>query len=596
MKRVLFPILALVLALGLALVPAAPVAADINSNFQGYWRFDTDAKDFSGKGNNGTLMNGAAITGVSAPVPGDGSSVSLDGINDYVRVPDSATLDFGTNDFTAAAWINVSKTGLGTTKEYGVVNKNSWYQGTPGWGIEVHTWSPGAGGDFAVSFYITNQTSWGNTNAAARNSSMTADAWHHIAGVRDGTTTRLYFDGDLVFTKTHADAGGNVDNSQPVIIGDHSWGPNFPGLIDEARLYARALTEQEIGMLADEGSVALSPNGDINPINASHTVTAEVDVDGLDVTDPYTVNFKVTSGPNIGDSAEVDTGAAGDVDDADFSYTGDGGAGTDEITAWIDIDLDDEIDSGEPQATVTKYWVDMGAVTPPEAFNLVGTDHTVSVDIGIDVAGIEVSFEVSGANTASGSATTDEDGEAEFTYTGSNSGIDNIMVYIDCNGNGSWDEGEPHSTANATKYWFLNFVTGGGTIKGDKNKPLWTFAGNVGYFEGDPTPHGQFNIISHNDKMQYHCNDEFSSLIFSGDTAESPEATFDTAEFTGTFYDKDGAPYELTIVIKDNGEPGAGVDKISVFEEDVDFWVDDGADNPVIINGGNYQIHEGYKG
>jgi len=237
----------------------------------------------------------------------------------------------------------------------------------------------------------------------------------------------------------------------------------------------------------------------------------------------------------------------------------------------------------------------LGELSPTPAYNPVCTEHTVSVTIDPAEEGVEVHFDIDGPNSSeSDSATTDADGIAWFTYHGWNPGTDTITAYIDLDGEDDLDVGEPTSTNTATKYWLVSFVTGGGTIK-DGKKPAWNLSGNVGYFEGDSTPHGQFNIIDHVGKMQYHCHDEFLSLIFYGGAAESPEATFDTAEFTGTFYDKDGTDYELTIIIEDNGEPGKGVDKISVYDGST-FWVDDGDDGNIVIDGGNYQVHEGYKG
>ena len=222
----------------------------------GLWSFDegmgSTANDISGNNNDGTLMGGTSWTSGKF-----GNALSFDGSNGYVLVADDATFEFGTSDFTVEAWINVRESALVSNREYGVVNKNSYFQGTPGWGIEVSTWGPD--GDFGVICYITNQTSWVSTKyLSVRISSMTADVWHHIAQVRTGTTLRLYFDGELVGTKTHGEIGGNVNNSQPVIIGDHSWGPNFPGLIDEVRIWNTALTADQLN-LYDDFSGLLAP-------------------------------------------------------------------------------------------------------------------------------------------------------------------------------------------------------------------------------------------------------------------------------------------------------------------------------------------------
>jgi len=58
---------------------------------------------------------------------------------------------------------------------------------------------------------------------------------------------------------------------------------------------------------------------------------------------------------------------------------------------------------------------------------------------------------VSGANSATGTATTASDGTAMFCYTGTNEGDDTIEAFADSDGSGAMDPGEPSDTA--TKTW-----------------------------------------------------------------------------------------------------------------------------------------------
>jgi len=323
-------------------------SADINTDLKGYWRFDTNANDFSGNGNNGTLVGGAATTGASASVPGDGASLSVDGGDDYVSVPDISTLDITAGSW--AAWIKFDAKPSDAGHPMNPVAKQEQYWIHGSLNGEV------AGEDDAIQAKVNvGGTRYIATTAA---NFISTGVWYHVAGTYDGDTLRLYIDGDLVNENT-APSGAIQNTSNILAIGTWSTPVDFfDGLVDEVRVYSRVLTQQEIKVIAGLGTVTLSPDGDINAINTSHTVTAEVDVDGANATEAYTMNFKVTSGPNASDSGEVDTGTAGAVDDADFTYTGDGGPGTDDVAAWIDIDLDDQIDSGEPASAVTKTWYD----------------------------------------------------------------------------------------------------------------------------------------------------------------------------------------------------------------------------------------------
>jgi hypothetical protein len=229
-------------------------------------------------------------------------------------------------------------------------------------------------------------------------------------------------------------------------------------------------------------------------------------------------------------------------------------------------------------------------LNPDTAFNPVNTEHTVTATVTIDKVGGEtepapgvlVDFTVSGANFASYSDYTNSDGVATFAYTGSAAGEDTIIARIN-------EAPYAYVSDEVTKDWVVNFVTGGGNIKAGK-KTAWNFAGTVGYLP-DMTLVGQFQIVDHTNKFAYHLN-SFSSLVFSGTDApaESPVATYDTATFTGSGRDKKGNQVTIKVIIKDLGEPGAGVDRISIDIEVDGYDVDN-----QFISGGNFQVHEGYK-
>ena len=234
-----------------------------------------------------------------------------------------------------------------------------------------------------------------------------------------------------------------------------------------------------------------------------------------------------------------------------------------------------------------------------------GTQHSVEVDIGIAVADIEVSFQITGPNAAaSGTATTDGTGKATFTYTGTYPGEDSIMAYIDCNGNGSYDDGEPHSTADATKYWLAFFVTGGGKLSvytvtedGSPKKPAYTFGGNVGFLP-DGSLHGQFQINDHMNKESWHCHDLFTELIFDQSAvapAESPPAYYDKAQFIGEYTSNKGHTAVIRVRIQDRGEPGKDVDKIQIRVMSGTSLGGETVIGPYFIDGGNFQVHEGWK-
>lgn len=238
-------------------------------------------------------------------------------------------------------------------------------------------------------------------------------------------------------------------------------------------------------------------------------------------------------------------------------------------------------DSGELNIRLTSdfYIARLGAIDPAEAYNPVGTEHTVSVSIGVPVAGVDVLFAVEGPNSDAiiDITTTDDTGLAQAKYVGTNPGTDSISACINEDKNDTCDVGEPTATNTATKYWLDKFVTGGGNVKtiesvsiqvGKKSvmkeilSEWFSFGGNVGIAEDETQIVGNFQVNNHLSGETCHFND-FDSLVFSN----TDPGELNTVTFIANGECKSGGvstPKEkVTFVISDLGEPGVG-DMISI--------------------------------
>jgi len=69
----------------------------IDSGLIGYWKLKGDCKDYSGKGNHGINHGVNLNTG------------EFDGIDSYIEIANSPSLNFGTGDFAISAWVNTEK-------------------------------------------------------------------------------------------------------------------------------------------------------------------------------------------------------------------------------------------------------------------------------------------------------------------------------------------------------------------------------------------------------------------------------------------------------------------------------------------------------
>jgi hypothetical protein len=172
-----------------------------------------------------------------------GSALYFDGTTDLVTVPDSNQLDL-TDEFTLEAWVRPDE----ANEWSAVITKeregNLSYQ--------MHAEGQG----HAPVGYVEN--SEGQFEVEAGDDPIPVKAWSHLALTYDGANLRYYINGEFKGTDVSGDPEVSAD---PLLIGGNiTWGEEdaFKGLIDEIRIYGRALGEDEI--VADLGAPIESPS------------------------------------------------------------------------------------------------------------------------------------------------------------------------------------------------------------------------------------------------------------------------------------------------------------------------------------------------
>ncbi len=184
-----------------------------------------DGVDATGHGQTGTLSGPVRSTAGRF-----GGALSFDGVNDWVTVPDSNTLDL-TTAMTMEAWVDPSAVG---TAWRTVLLKEQ-----PTSNLIYALYAGDGGGHAATNVFTTADRGITGTTATPLN------AWTHLAATYDKATLRLYVNGVQVATRS---VTGNIKVSTGVlrIGGNNIWGEWFAGLIDEVRVYNRTLTATEI--------------------------------------------------------------------------------------------------------------------------------------------------------------------------------------------------------------------------------------------------------------------------------------------------------------------------------------------------------------
>lgn len=218
-------------------------AVDVNDAV-GIWLFDEGsgdvARDASGNGNNGEVLASVKWDkgkfGRALNFPGTVTGTS------YVKVPVKDELELVEHSITA--WINVTPTA------------NDWQ-------IIICKWFPHDVRNYSI---LTNKgigtlfaqlTSGGAAQWKTADSGVdvTDGVWHHIACSYDGTTMRVYIDGEM---KNQTAMGPGDPNEGDVTIGARYEGIHpTTGLIDEVGLFNIGLDEEEIQDIMNDGLQAV---------------------------------------------------------------------------------------------------------------------------------------------------------------------------------------------------------------------------------------------------------------------------------------------------------------------------------------------------
>ena len=212
------------------------------------WNFDGDARDASGQGHHAVICRAVATADRFGRID---RALKFNG-NAEVIIPDAPALRWsGADPFTAALWVrqDESPTLSGEVLRYGGSRVNSL-----GWGMGFNEGRPVA----TLSRY--HQEGYCSVFGADL---LAPGTWHHLAITSDGTVLTLFVDGRVVGANpigalrlAAAPEKVELRFGRPVSIS----GWSLDGALDEARVWRRALSAQEIARLGgDEAPPRLVP-------------------------------------------------------------------------------------------------------------------------------------------------------------------------------------------------------------------------------------------------------------------------------------------------------------------------------------------------
>jgi len=218
MSKKLIYLTSFVLVLGLVLTRTADGAPP---RLIGWWKFDGDTRDYSGLGNDGIAVGNPTF------VPGKVGSgaIDLNGISDYVVI-DAVADDIKSNKITLSAWLKTSSD-----------SNTEWFS--------CNT----AGRDDVIKFVIqSTKAAFRIEGVYAFSTTVVNDGqWHFLTLVLDGFTGHVYVDG-VEENSDDADLTFSADDLWSIGQEWDSGGPgaHLAGTVDDARIYDRALTAEEV--------------------------------------------------------------------------------------------------------------------------------------------------------------------------------------------------------------------------------------------------------------------------------------------------------------------------------------------------------------
>jgi len=191
---------------------------------------------------SGKLSGGSAFS--------NGFAISLDGTDDCMNVASTSDFAFGSSGFSISFWFNGSDS---NTSGFGV---NIFDMRSSNTGSQPSLWLETKGANSLVKYYASG------AYRVSATATLNIGSWNHLVITNDGSTSKIYLNGNATPIGTGSDPTSYV--SAPLKVGGF-FGNNyyFYGLIDEFAIFSSELSTSNIEAIYNGGN---GPN-DLTSLN-----------------------------------------------------------------------------------------------------------------------------------------------------------------------------------------------------------------------------------------------------------------------------------------------------------------------------------------
>ena len=213
-----------------------------------YHSFDEEgdtAEDITGNGNDGQFVGAGKVKWVEGKFK---TAIELDGSN-YVDIPWSDSIDVADGSFAAEIWFNYTEASAAGPL---VWSYNLGSAGAPA------VWIRTEPGSNQIRGLINSHAGWGVT---ATTDPYNDGEWHHLAFVRDTSkdTVTFYIDGKIDGSEEVKAGSVTEGHVIGIYLGQKFGGPDrYKGVLDEFRLWKKALSQDEIKANMNKGADSFS--------------------------------------------------------------------------------------------------------------------------------------------------------------------------------------------------------------------------------------------------------------------------------------------------------------------------------------------------